>query len=189
MSSPRNTEPQANYELARALRRRNSDWTDRTCGAERTRVIQQALPGSSAAKRPDILVSSPRRQPVIVETEFAPARTVEQDATARLGSRLKSTGAEIEGVLSVVLPDSLRTGNLETIESASFRYATHYLNAKGKGVRWPEQKWLKGGVDDLADAIEYLSLSEWQLARGTEALERVVRNAAALLAGKRSSGP
>ena len=69
-------------------------------------------------------------------------------------------------MLSVVLPDSLRTANLETIESASFRYATHYLNAKGKGVRWPEQKWLKGGVDDLADAIEYLSLSEWQLARG-----------------------
>lgn len=71
MSNPHNTEPQANYELARALRRRNPDWTDRTCGAERTRVIQQALPGSGAAKRPDILVSSPRRQPVIVETGVA----------------------------------------------------------------------------------------------------------------------
>ena len=189
MSSPRNTEPQANYELARALRKRNPDWTDRTCGAERTRVIQQALPGSGAAKRPDILVSSPRRQPVIVETEFEPARTVEQDATARLGSRLERTGAEVEGVLAVVLPDSLRTGNLETIQSASFRYATHYLNAKGNGVRWPEQEWLRGSVDDLADVIEYLSLSERQLARGTEALERVVRNAAALLAEYSGEGP
>ena len=31
---------------------------------------------------PEILVAPPRRQPVIVETEFAPARTVEQEVTA-----------------------------------------------------------------------------------------------------------
>ena len=37
-------------------------------------------------------------------------------------------------------------------------------------------------MDDLSDAIEWLSLSERQLARGTEALEQVVRNAAGLLA-------
>ena len=72
MSGPRNTEPQANYELARALRRRNPDWTDRTVHAERTHVIQQAVPGTGTGRRPDILIASPRRQPVIVETEFAP---------------------------------------------------------------------------------------------------------------------
>ena len=128
MSGPRNTEPQANYELARALRRRNPDWTDSTCYAERTGVIQQAVLGSGTANRPDIVVSPPRRQPVIVETEFAPARTVEQDATARLGTSLQRTGADIEGVLSVVLPESFRTGNLETIERGSFRYATPRLS-------------------------------------------------------------
>ena len=30
MSDPRNTEPQANGALARALRRRNPDWNDKT---------------------------------------------------------------------------------------------------------------------------------------------------------------
>ena len=55
MSHPRNTEPQANGALARALSRRNPDWNDRTVHAERTHVIHQALqalPGTG--KRPDI---------------------------------------------------------------------------------------------------------------------------------------
>ena len=43
MSGPRNTEPQANGALARALRRRNPDWNDNTVHAERTHVIQQAV--------------------------------------------------------------------------------------------------------------------------------------------------
>ena len=86
-------------------------------------------------------------------------------------------------MLSVVLPESLRTGDLETVRTATFRYATHYLNAEGESIRWPtEQEWLEGGVGDLADAIEWLSLSERQLERGTQALEQVVRHAAGLLA-------
>ena len=190
MSGPRNTEPQANGALARALRRRNPDWNDKTVHAERTNVIQLAVPGTGAGKRPDILIAPPRRQPVILETEFAPAHTVDQDATARLGTSLHSTGEDIEGVLSVVLPESLKTGDLETVDRAAFRYATHYLDSKGESIRWPpEREWLEGGVDDLADAIEYLSLSERQLARGTEALEQVVRNAAGLLAEHAGEGP
>lgn len=189
MSHPRNTEPQANGALARALRRRNPDWNDNTVHAERTNVIHQAAQGSGTAMQPDILVAPPRRQPVIVETEFFPARTVERDVTDRLGTSLHSTGAAIEGVLSVVLPESLRTGDLATIETAAFRYATHYLDADGKGVRWPpKREWLEGTVDDLADAIEYLSLSERQLAQGTEALEHVVRHAAGLLAEHAGEG-
>ena len=190
MSAPRNTEPQANGALARALIRRNPDWNDKTVHAERTHVIEGSLPGTGSGKHPDILIAPPRRQPVIVETEFAPAHTVDQDATARLDMRLHSTGGEIEGVLSVVLPESLKTGDLETISKAKFRYATHYLDSQGDRIRWPtEGNWLEGGVDDLADAIEYLSLSERQLAIGAEALERVVRNAAGLLAEHAGKDP
>ena len=190
MRGPRNTEPQANYVLARALRRRNPEWTDSTVHAERTRVIQLVSPEAGTAKRPDIVVAPPRYQAVIVETEFAPARTVETDAKARLGTELTSTGAEIEGTLSVVLPEHLRTGDLEAIENASFRFATHYLDGHDKKTRWPSAgNWLEGGVDDLADAIEFLSLSERRLTRGTEELEAVVRNAAGLLAGHAGDGP
>ena len=188
MSGPRNTEPQANGALARALSRRNPNWNDRTVHAERTHIIQQS--GSGTAKRPDILFAHPHGQPVIVETEFAPAHTVDQDATDRLGTNLQRSGQDIEGVLAVVLPESLKTGDLETIDRAAFRYATHFLDAKGKSKRWPpEREWLEGSVDDLANAIEYLSLSERQLARGTEALEEVVRHAAARLADYTPEGP
>ena len=167
MSGPRNTEPQANGALARAMRRRNPDWNDKTVHAERTNVIEGSVPGTETGKKPDILIASPRRQPVIVETEFAPTHTVDQDAKARLGKKLHTTGEDIEGVLSVVLPESLKTGDLETVESSRFRYATHYLDSNGESIRWPpEREWLEGGVDDLADAIEYLSLSERQLAIG-----------------------
>ena len=48
MSGPRNTEPQANGALARALSRRNPDWNDRTVHAERTHVIHQALQAMQA---------------------------------------------------------------------------------------------------------------------------------------------
>ena len=189
MSSPHNTEPQANGALAHALRRRNPDWNDSTVHVERTNVIEDAVLGAGRGKQPDILIAPPRCQPVIVETEFFPARTVDRDATDRLGTSLHSTGEDIEGVLSVVLPEHLKTGNLETVDRAAFRYATHYLNSQGESVRWPpEREWLEGGVDDLADAIEYLSLSERQLARGTAALEQVVRNAAGLLAEHAGEG-
>ena len=146
MSGPRNTEPQANGALARAMRRRNPDWNDKTVHAERTNVIEGSVPGTETGKKPDILIASPRRQPVIVETEFAPAHTVDQDAKARLGKKLHTTGEDIEGVLSVVLPESLKTGDLETVESSRFRYATHYLDSNGESIRWPpEREWLEGG--------------------------------------------
>ena len=76
MNSPRNTEPQANYELALALRRRSPDWKDSTVHAERTQVFQLALPNTGTSKRPDILITPPLRQPVIVKRSSSlPARS------------------------------------------------------------------------------------------------------------------
>ncbi len=187
MSSPHNTEPQVNGALARALVKRNPDWTDDTVHAERTNVIRhsgkagvarQSPVSSGAGMQPDILIASPHRQPIIVETEFAPAPTVDQDAINRLRTHLRSTGTEIEGVLSVVLPESLKFGNLNSVESETFKYATFYLSRTDEVARWPASgKWLEGGVDELADAVEYLSLSERRIERGTDLLELVVSQA------------
>ena len=173
MSAAHNTEPLANGKLAEALRRRNPAWTHQTLHAEQTGLIHQGT-----AKRPDILIAAPLSQPVIVETEFAPARGVEQDAIARLGVELEATEEPVEGVLSVILPEHLKTGDLETIDQAGFRYATHSLAPNGEKVRWPADGWLEGGIDELADAIEHLTLSGRRLAEGTELLERVVQSAA-----------
>ena len=172
----RNTEPQANFALARALQSLNPNWTDETVHAERTNTLQ-----SSSAKQPDILIAQPRRQPVVVETEFYPATTVAKDSVSRLGDKLRSNGVEIESVLSVILPERFRTGNLDSIRDANFQYVTHYLDAVGEKTRWPSDSTLSGGIHELADAIEHISLSERKLALGTSSLEDTVRNVATLI--------
>ena len=184
MSTPHNTEPLANSALSRALRLRNPAWTNDTVHVEQTNLIHQGT-----AKRPDILFAAPLCQPVIVETEFAPAATVEQDAVDRLGVKLESTEEEIEGALAVILPKELKTDDLETIDQAKFRYATHALGPDGEKLRWPTTSWIEGGVNELADAIEFLSLSRRRLAKGTELLERVVQSAAGLLAKHSGEAP
>ena len=78
MNLPRNTEPQANGALARALMKRHPLWDDTSVHAERTRVLQ-----GSSGLQVDILIHTPARQPVAIETEFAPAATVENEATQR----------------------------------------------------------------------------------------------------------
>lgn len=192
MNPPRNTEPQANGALANLLKRLHPDWNDDTLHAERTNVIQLRNLGSDPTvgksvssgkgKQPDILIAPPRRQPVIVETEFHPAPSVEQDAIERLGVKLRSTGEEIEGVLSVILPETLKSGSLDLVEHARFRYATHYLNHDSEISRWPANgEWLEGGIEELADTIEFMSISPRKIAAGTTNLEDVVRNSAALL--------
>lgn len=192
MNLPRNTEPQVNGALANALKRLHPDWNDDTLHAERTNVIQKQkieenfvvrrAAGVGKGKKPDILVAPPRRQPVIVETEFYPAYSVEQDALDRLGAKLLSTGAEIEGVLSVILPESLKHGDLDEVGKVKYQYAAHFLNSEGEFDRWPlNNVWLEGGIEEISDAIEFVSISPRKIATGTVILEDVVRNSASLL--------
>ena len=176
MNPPRNTEPQANGVLAHALIDRHPLWNHRTVHAERTRVLQ-----GSSGLQVDILIHTPARQPVAVETEFAPAATVENEAIQRLGRKLESTGETIESAISVVLPEELTTGSLDAIATCRLGYATHHLHADSHHSRWPESGFLDGTVDDLADAIEALSLSQRKLEQGVRVLETTVKACAGLL--------
>ncbi len=176
MNLPRNTEPQANGALARALMKRHPLWDETSIHAERTRVLQE-----SSSLQVDILIDTPARQPVAVETEFAPAATVEKDAIERLGRKLEFNGEPIESAISVVLPAELKSGSLTAVETHVLRYATHHLKPVRHHSRWPTSGHLTGTVDDLADAIEALSLSERKLAEGVQVLETTVRACAGLL--------
>ena len=176
MNRPHNTEPQANGALARALMKRHPLWDETSVHAERTRVLQE-----SSSLQVDILIDTPSRQPVSVETEFAPAATVERDAIERLGRTLEFNGEPIESAISVVLPSALKSGSLNAIETCRLRYATYHLQSANNHSRWPKSGHLTGTVDDLADAIEALSLSERKLAEGVQVLEATVRACAGLL--------
>ena len=102
---PRTSETAFNPELAIALRGKHPRWAeDDRIGAEQSGVIQDH-PG----QRPDIVIHHPGGAPVIIETEFEPAPTVEADARARLGKIIAATGDEVEQAIAVRVPAELRS--------------------------------------------------------------------------------
>jgi len=169
-----NTEPQINGALARALRARHPLWDEETVHAERTRVLKDAR------KQPDILIEIDNRQPVVIETEVDPGLSVEKEARGRLGAISSSTTARIESAVAVILPKRFRESALDdAIESAKdLRYAAFYERGDASVKRWPESGWIETDLNGLADAIEYMSLSERTLARGARKLEDLVKDTA-----------
>ena len=186
-----------NAELAGALRDRHPRWGGSAVIAEATGVFRGA-----AARQPDILVTGDGGMPVVIETEYDPARGVESDAVGRLGEVIDRTGRSVEAVLAVRVPTELRdspAGRLaDLVCSAAFRYCcyTAHPDAGSPGhapasiagagvaaVRFPATGWLTGGVDDLAGLAERVMLPESVIAQGALALEHGVNDAAAVLDG------
>ena len=167
-----------NVELANALRGKHPRWRDRV-GAEQTGVLRD-----ESARRPDIVIRHPGGLTVIVETEFEPARTVEDDARGRLGGIIADTGDAVEQAMAVRVPVTLRDVDQsrlpERIAAAAFDYCVFTAGPEGP-VRWPVSGWLRGGIDDLAGLVEQTALSERLIDWGMLVLENVVREAAGRL--------
>lgn len=179
----KNTEPTVNAVLAGLLRTKHPKWANQI-DAEQTSHL-------SDNGRPDILVNTPNATPVIVETEFLPAATVEKDACARLGKTLVQTGDKIEQTLAVRLPKQLASVKQhtlnESIEAARFDYCVHSVHT-GAIQRWPSNGWINATIDELARAIELAQLSEQRIAQGMYLLEQGVKEAAGKLRLECSGG-
>ncbi len=168
---PRTGEPAFNVYFAEALRSKHPLWKDHL-GVERTGVFPD-----DPRLRPDILVQAPDAQPVAVETEYAPAATVENDARARLGKTPLAAADPIEQAVAVRIPDALRQGqaNLaERIAVADFDYCV-FSGDPASPERWPETGWLAGGIDHVARCIEHAMVSQRRVDEGMSILERGVR--------------
>ncbi|MDE0357109.1 MAG: hypothetical protein OXN92_05145 [Gammaproteobacteria bacterium] len=162
-----------NAVLAGALNRRHPRWR---VTAEQTDVF------GHRGLRPDVLVRLGGAPPIVLETEFAPATTVEEDARARLGKLTKDSGHEIEQVVAVRLDAALRRASDLPAAVEATRVEWCVLSGhRGRSLRWPDRGWLGGGIDDLARAIEEVSLSERLVAEGLTILEQGVRQAAHIL--------
>ena len=169
---PRNDEPTFNRALAEVLRTRNPRWQDigELLGAEQLDVLREG-------GRPDIFVDDPDGAPIIIETEYAPARTVELEAQSRLNKTTKETGKIIEQAIALCAPDSLRNVTQDKLVAAvrttTFKYCLYSANALSQGNdRWPTSGWLEGSVNDLAQLIEIVSVSERAVAASLETLEQ-----------------
>ena len=178
VQTSRTSEIAFNVRLLDVLRTKHPRWRDHT-GVEQQGVLRET------ALRPDIVIRPPGGIPVVLETEFLPARSVEADAQARLGQFLQYNGDRIEQTIAVQIPRELSQvpqADLELhIEAAEFCYCTYSLQEADMGVRWPATGWLDGSIDDLASCIENVSLSERLLAEGTHILEQSIGEAAGKL--------
>ena len=175
---PKTNEIAFNVPLSDVLQTKHPRWRDQV-GVEQRDVLRET------ALQPDIVIRPPGGVPVILETEFMPAHTVEEDAKARLGKFLEYNGDLIEQTIAVQIPQELSRApqkDLELlIEAAEFRYCTFSLQETDTAVRWPSEGWLVGSIDDLATCIENVSLSERLLAEGTHILEQSIGEAAGKL--------
>ena len=173
-----------NVTLSNVLRTKHPRWHDRTSAEQKSILRETAL-------QPDVVIRPPDGIPVVLETEFEPAHSVEEDAQKRLGKFLQYKGAQIEQTIAVQIPQDLSEVPQEDlereIEAAEFRYCTYSLQAADIAVRWPATGWLVGSVDDLASCIENVSLSERLLAEGTQILEQSIGDASGEL--RETAGP
>ena len=175
---PRISEPSFNVELGNVLRTKHPRWTDRI-GVEQTAVLSEAT-----SLRPDIVIRHPGGLPVVVETEFTPARTVEADACARLGKTLQRDGRAIEQAIALRIPDDLSIASQHElgrlVADAGLEFCVFSGNPEHPD-RWPERGWIEGSIDDLAACIEQAAMSESRIAQGMQILEHGIAQAAEML--------
>ncbi len=183
----RTRETTVNDRLAVALDRLHPRWS---AEAESTRVFADA-----AAQAPDVVVRMAGGLPVVVETEYLPAREVEQDAVLRLGMELAATGDPIEQTIALRLPPELAKipqAKLDAaLASARLEYCVLSLIQGDHPRRFPADGWITGDIGSLARLIECVAVSERQMERALEVFESGVSQAAGLmraqLAGERAA--
>ena len=171
---PYQTEPSANFTLGRLLQRMLS----------RSKVHSentQAIAGHPGL-RPDILVITPGAAPVVVEAEFEPAASVEDDAKARLGLEVASNGRVIEAVIALRYPEHFKEENnlRAALRSARLSYCVFTEESDGAS-RFPSSGWLEGSVEDVADMVRLVSVPQRAVDAATMAMEQGIDRVAAML--------
>ena len=182
--APRTAEAAFNAHFGEALRGKHPLWREHL-GVEETGAF-----ADDPRLRPDILVRAPGAQPVAVETEFAPAATVEDDARARLGKTPAGAADAVEQAVAVRIPAALgrgQAGLAERIEAAEFAYCV-LSGDPAAPARWPEAGWLSGGIDDVARCIEHAMASQRLVVESMSILEDGVRVAARAIRDDAAAG-
>lgn len=176
---PRQPELSLNDALAELLR---GMMPTCTVVAENTKVLVD-----HPNQRPDILVRSPGRSPVVVEAEYEPAHTVEKDAEARLEQKVKGEHRKIEAVIALRYPTKLKSQYevREALRETQLSY--HVLREKEAGGRFPDSGLLRGSVEDLADLIQLVSVPEREIEKAVGAFKEGIDDAAAMLEGQKAS--
>ena len=171
---PRQTEPNANNALGILL---HGMMPGRQVWSENTRAIS-----GSPGLRPDIIVTALGRSPVVIEAEYVPARTVEEEAMSRLGLEVAVDGRVIEAAIALRYPDAIGDASdlRAALESARLEYCV-FTEGGGDPERFPASGWLEGGVEDLADMVRLVCVPQRAVRKAADTLEEGIEGAAKLL--------
>ena len=170
---PHQTEPNANAALGSLLQHRLPGSQVRS---ENTQVI-----AGHAGQQPDILITTPGHSPVVVEAEYLPAYTAENDAKKRLGLSTTVDSRPMEAVVALRYPEAVsQADDLPTaLREAGLSYC---ILTEGDGEqparRFPDSGWLDGSVDDLADLIRLASVPQRAVDQAAHALEQGIETVA-----------
>ena len=170
---PHRTEPSANTALGSLLQHRlpgSQVWP------ENTQVI-----AGRAGQQPDILITTPGHAPVVVEAEYLPAYTAEDDAKKRLGLSTTVDPRPMEAVVALRYPEAVsRADDLPaTLREAGLSYCILTEGDDEQPARrFPASGWLDGSVDDLADLIRLVSVPQRAVDQAAHALEQGIETVA-----------
>ena len=149
---PRQTEANANNALGNLLQTMLGKAVVRS---ENTQIIE-----GHPHLRPDIVITAPGRSPVVIESEYLPAATAEEDALARLGLKVTG-GGDIEAVIALRFPAEV--SEVDDLSAAVAESVMDYCVFSKEGsdiVRFPQSGWLKGSAADLADMARLVSVPQ-----------------------------
>ncbi len=173
----RRDESSLNAHFAEILRRKHPLWRNHLYAEPAGVFADQPL------LSPDIFVNARYSQPVVVETEYVPAATVEHDARTRLGLTPLDSPDPIKQAIAVRVPVSLRSdqgGLHRRIATAEFEYCL-LSGDRWSPLRMPKSGWFSGGIDDIARCIEFAMVSQSRVDESIKILEQGVQAATSVI--------
>ena len=176
---PRHTEPTANSLLGGMLAGMLQTYD---VLSENTQQIV-GRPGL----QPDILVTAPGRAPVVIEAEFMPAYTAEEEARDRLGLEVVGTARYIDAAIALRYPAG--TGDADNLSAAITDARLSYCVCYQDETRFPGSGWLEGTVADLSDLVRLVSVPQRAVDEAADALQKGIDRAASILVQLAESRP
>ena len=125
--------------------------------------------------RPDIVVRLPQNS-VIIETEVAPALTVEADALSRLGMLIDRK--PVQNVYAVKVPPALRTADQNRLPERMASATLEWQEWRIDGTNGPKQS---GPLSSLAEAVARSAPPADNLDDAVDLLDKGAREAGSLL--------
>ena len=142
---------------------------------ERAGLRAEAEVTQASRARPDVVVWADNG-PVIVETEYAPARSVHADALARLGMRID--GETVSVAFAASVPVNLRAAPQAHLADRLALATLEWREWRADGTSGPQ---VRGTVDQLAQAVRSAEAPVDDLDQAVELLEQGAQRAGARL--------